>query len=737
MPAAAPASVLRILWGLLAGLSKAAAWLTRRVAQAVRWVWHRLVWPRRDQLAPLALALAALGAGTAAHRVGAHWGATTLTSVAAVDIFRWRLERRGVAPEHCDALIGAPAAYGVWATAATVWGPGGHVGRAWLVLTAVIMAVWLGHSTSRAWRALRARCRNWARQLPAVLAGLGMAGIVVTSITLQGRGRVLFHLRLPLEVTESSLTGEREKIWSGMGWAKDSIEIRQDPDHTASDRVILAYQAKQDLVRRDVTWDPAKAAGSILQARWWGFDEDGNDVFVPVYVPGIGATRGLYQGAPGSAKSNHLRMIAANGAPCPATLYLIIDLKSRAASLRAFLPRTAWLATTEDEATLLLEAAAEIIRRRGALLRPQHNGVLPPAPEHPAIVILIDEFAPIWGKRVRDRRAVDAALLIAQQGRAFAVGMEAAAQYLSENAIRPDLRALFDSHNGCYRVRKREDAQFTVTDWRNVNATQLPTGSSYLTLMGEEYPRRLDAPEITEATLRTAAVDNEDITPGLEASTADGLSGWADRWQRLPDDLLPYCSPAQQELATAKARPANVTPIRTAAASAPPRRLMVSERIDAEPAAEITGAVSVDPALAAMVDVFVGARGAEVRTAQLLEAAAEQGRGRTWATDRLTAWRGEGLIRSAGKGWWALSCPPCILLEAVAGSRRPSPPAVGVTDRDPSWSHLLPSPARPRGGGSTRAHARGSAGGRPADMVRGHSADVRRTSQPTRFNHGG
>ncbi|MFD8558222.1 hypothetical protein ACFV1N_13155 [Streptosporangium canum] len=578
------------------------------------------------------------------------------------------MERRGVAPEHCDALIGAPAAYGMWATAATVWGPGGHVGRAWLVLTAVIMAVWLGHSTPRAWRALRARCRNWARQLPAVLAGLGMAGVVVTSITLQGRGRVLFHLRLPLGVTESSLTGDREKIWSGMGWAKDSIEVRQDPDHSASDRVILAYQAKQDLVRRDVIWDPVKTAGSILQPQWWGLDQDGHDVFVPVYVPGVGATRGLYQGAPGSAKSNHLRMIAANGASCPATLYLIIDLKSRAASLRAFLPRTAWLATTEDEATLLLEAAAEIIRRRGALLRPEHNGVLPPAPEHPAIVILVDEFAPIWGKRVRDRRAVDAALLIAQQGRALGVGMEAAAQYLSENAIRPDLRALFDSHNGCYRVRKREDAQFTVTDWRNVNATQLPTGSSYLTLMGEEYPRRLDAPEITEATLRAAAVDNQDIAPDLEASTADGLPGWADRWQRLPDDLLPYCSPAQQELATAKARPANVTPIRTAAASAPPRRLVVSERIDADPAADMRSDTVGDPALAAMCAVLTDAGGAEVRTAQLLEAAAEQGRGRTWATDRLTAWRGEGLIRSAGKGWWALSCPPAALLEAVTGA---------------------------------------------------------------------
>ncbi|MET8334331.1 hypothetical protein [Streptosporangium canum] len=671
-PAAAPASVPRILWGLLAGVIKAAAWLIRLVSRAARWVGRRLLWPRRDQLAPLALALAGLGLGAAAHRVGAHWGVATLTSVAAIAVLRNRLERRGVAPEHCDALIGAPAAYGIWATAATVWGPGGHVGRAWLVLTAVVMAVWLTHSTPRAWRALRARCRYWVQQLPAVLAGLGMAGVVVTSITLQAGGRVLFHLRLPLGVTETLLNGSRERIWSGMGWPKDSIEVRQDPDHSASDRVILAYQGSRVVIRRDVTWDPAKAAGSILQAQWWGVDQDGHDVFVPVYVPGVGATRGLYQGAPGSAKSNHLRMIAVNGAPCPATLYLIIDLKSRAASLRAFLPRTAWLATTEAEATLLLEAAAEIIRRRGALLKPDHNGVLPPAPEHPAIVILVDEFAPIWGKRVRDRRAVDAALLIAQQGRALGVGMEAAAQYLSENAIRPDLRALFDSHNGCYRVRKREDAQFTVTDWRNVNATQLPTGSSYLTLMGEEYPRRLDAPEITEAILRGAAVDNEDITPDLEASTADGLPGWADRWQRLPDDLLPYCSDAQQELAAA--RPANVTALRAAAASAPPRRLVVSERIDVGPLADIaadagSAAVSagVDPALAAMVAVFAGARGADVRTGDVVAAAAGEGRGRTYATDRLTAWRGEGLIRQAGRGLWRLSCPPEALPEAVAG----------------------------------------------------------------------
>ncbi|MFD8558221.1 hypothetical protein ACFV1N_13150 [Streptosporangium canum] len=73
-PAEAPASVPRILWGLVAGVVKVAVRLIRYAARVARWVWGRFVWPRRDQLAPLALALAALGVGTLAHRVGAYWG---------------------------------------------------------------------------------------------------------------------------------------------------------------------------------------------------------------------------------------------------------------------------------------------------------------------------------------------------------------------------------------------------------------------------------------------------------------------------------------------------------------------------------------------------------------------------------------------------------------------------------------------------------------------------------------
>lgn len=660
-PAPAPAESSAVL-DAIRDMYRAAA----HVFRAGRWVWRRLVWPHRDQLAPVGLALASLTIGSAAYLAGAPWWATAAVGAAGIAGVRIGLDRRGVQPEHRDALAGATAAWGVWATAATVFGPTVHVQRAWLVWALLGTATWLLNPASKAWRRLRARVRNWSAQLPAVLAGLGMGGVIVTSISMHPGGRVLFHLRLPLTVTESRLTGEREKIWSGMGWPKDSIEIRQDPDHNASDRVVLAYQDRQAIVRRDVVWDPAKAAGTILGAQWWGVDEDGHDVFVPVYMPGVGMTRGLYQGAPGSAKSNHLRMIAVNSAPCPSTLYLIIDLKSRAVSLRGFLPRTAWLATTEAEATLLLEAAAEIIRRRGALMKPEHNGVLPPTPEHPAIVILVDEFAPIWGKRVRDRRAVDAALLIAQQGRALGVGMEGAAQYLSENAIRPDLRALFDSHNGCYRVRKKEDAQFTLTDWRHVNATQLPIGSSYLTLAGEEYPRRLDAPEVTEAILTQAAKEYEEIAPDLEASTADGLPGWADRWARLPVDMLPYCSPAQRRLVEA-AR--DVQPLRVAAASSP-RRLVVSERIDAPrgSSAQPSAAPGTSAALAAMCAVL--AAGGEARTRELLAAAKGEGKGRSWAMDRLAAWAGRGLIASPARGVYRLQCPPEALSEGVWDAER-------------------------------------------------------------------
>lgn len=627
-----------------------------RAGRAARWTWRRILWPRRDQLAAPGLALAALTAGSAAHLTEVPWWAAGLACGGCLAALRHAWDRRGVAPEHADTLTGATVVFGAWATVATAWGPAGILGQAWAVLAAVSTAAWLAHPAARSWRGLRARCRNWTAQLPAVLAGLGAAGTVLTSTPrLQGR-RVDFPLRLPLGTTREDVDRLRRKVESGMGWPEGSIrEIRQDPAAAASNRIILTWQEERIRVRA-VRLDQAPIPASVYDPIWQGVDDDGRDLFIDQYAT-EGMTRGLYGGEPGSAKSNLLRLIAYLRAYCPDVLIWAVDLKNDGMTFASLLPRLDRLAVNRRQVEELFTDAAAMIPLRGRLLTVEDNQKLPLSPGRPAVLILFDEFSTAWGKSPRNRTVVEPALEVGGKGRAAGIGMEAASQYLAQGSLHPDLRPLFN-RRVAGRMQERADAQFLLKHWNRIDTTILPTGVFYLQISGERYVRLIHTPEVTDKDLARAAADTAHLAPSLEVATARELPYYAGRWADLPDHLLPYCSPAQRELVAASP-PANVTALRAVAAAAPPGRTIVSERIDT--------ADMVDPALAAMCAVFVDASD-DVRTGDVVAAAAAQGRSRTYATDRLAAWRGEGLIRQTGRGLWALACPPEGLLEAVTAA---------------------------------------------------------------------
>ncbi|MEV7804963.1 hypothetical protein AB0O28_18640 [Microbispora sp. NPDC088329] len=659
-PAPARDSVPVILWGAARTTVKVAV----RAGRVAWWTWRRVLWPRRDQLAAPGLALAALTSGTTAHLAEVPWWAAGLVCGGCVAVLRRAWDRRGVAPEHADTLTGATVVFGAWATAATAWGPAGILGQAWAGLAAVATAAWLAHPAARSWRGLRARCRNWTAQLPAVLAGLGAAGAVLTSTPrLQGK-RVDFPLRLPLGTTREDVDRLRRKIESGMGWPEGSIrEVRQDPGSTASNRVILTWQDGR-VRARAVRLDQAPIPASVYDPIWQGVDDDGRDLFIEQYAT-EGMTRGLYGGEPGSAKSNLLRLIAYLRAYCPDVLIWAVDLKNDGMTFASILPRLDRIAVNRAQVEEVFADAAALIPLRGRLLQPEDNQKLPLSPRRPAVLILFDEFATAWGKTTQNRATVESAKEVGAKGRAAGIGVEAASQYLAQGSLHPDLRPLF-TRRVAGRMQERADAQFLLKHWTRLDTTVLPTGVFYLQVSGERHARLLHTPEVTDKDLARAAAETEHLAPVLEPETAQELPFYAGRWADLPEHLLPYCSPAQRELAAAPP-PASATTLR-AVAAAPPHRTMVSERIDSSAA--------VDPALAAMCAVFVDARDGDVRTGDVVAAAAAQGRSRTYATDRLAAWRGEGLIRQTGRGLWALACPAEGLLEAAtaaeggAGRRR-------------------------------------------------------------------
>lgn len=502
-----------------------------------------------------------------------------------------------------------------------------------------------------------------------VLAELGAAGVVLAARPRIEPGHlVVFPLRLSIGVTRSSLDKLRPQIESGMQWPEGSIkEIRHDPDHTSAARVLLIWQDGH-IKARSVAFDWSKVPSAISDPLWIGLDDAGRDVYVPQYTQ-TGMTRGLYGGMPASAKSNLLRMIGLLRAYCPDTLIIVIDRKNSGMTFASLLPRIDWIATTRDEAARVMEAFAAAVPLRGRMLRPEHNQVLPLSEKVPGLVILYDEFAEDLGKSRNNQAIINAARIGLSQGRSGGWGAEIASQYLSQGSLHPDLRPLFD-RGAAGRTAHRADAQHVLRGWNRVDCTLLSLGAFYYQVPGEAQPRLVYTPEVTDDMLARAAAETAHLAPRLEESTAQRLPHYADRWARLPDHLLPYCSPEQrawvEEARARQAEERKVRRLRTAAAAPP--RLVVTARLDVDDEVDNDDAGEFDDALSAMCGVLEDAaeNDAIVRTGELVAAAGVHDRSRSWVAERVRAWAREGVTCQIGRGQYRVTCPPGEVRTRVA-----------------------------------------------------------------------
>ncbi|RJL22021.1 hypothetical protein [Bailinhaonella thermotolerans] len=620
-------------------------WAAPYAWRLLLWLFRRL-WATRDTHLPLWLALALYGAAVAVHAAVVPWWLVLLLGGALTAAARTVLARRAIAdPDLVTGVIGLAVA---WLAAAVTWGPFTlGVSAAWAVLTLAVLVMWLMHPQARRWRVTRGRIRNWTAALPAVLAALGMAGVVVVAIAQDEAGRMLIRLRLPVTVTRTKLDKAREAITSGMHWPQNSIrEVRQDGDHNSAARVVLVWQ-DGTLKARHVTYDPATAPTSLRDPIWLGKGDNGQDAAIPLYAV-EGLTRGLYGGEPGSAKSNLLRLLAAQLAHCPDALIWVIDLKNEGLTFAPLLPRIDWIATDRTEATRMLQAAAVGIPLRARLLRPEHNQKLPITVEHPGVVIVFDEFGPLLGKKAANAAAVEAAKTVFSQGRATNWGAEIASQYLSQTSLHPDLRPLFP-RGIAGRTTQRADSQFVLKNWTRVDTTLLPTGAFYVQLPSQPAPSLLHTPEVTDTLLAQIAAATADRAPVLEAPTAAELPHYADRWTRLPAHLLPYCSPEQ---AAAQACPALAVeqPRLLKAVAADdhrPVRLVVTETIPTG-AEEISSVQDIREAVVrTLADAWT--RSPEWTTGALLK---EVGGSRQSLAVRLRAWSTLGILDQPRRGEW-------------------------------------------------------------------------------------
>ncbi|WP_433513911.1 hypothetical protein ACQP2T_61905 [Nonomuraea sp. CA-143628] len=620
------------------------------VWRPIRWEARRM-WSHREFHATWAAATSLYGCAVTHHMVGGPWWFTPAVTAAAAAATYWFLSRHDILPLTPATAAATVAVAGAWTTAATIAPFDSITAASWAALTIGGTATWGFSKRARRWRSAQLRVRYSTRRLPGVLAALTHPGVVVAARpAVSGTGRTEYPLRLTQPgVTRRRLEKAVREIEQGMEWSEGSIRgFIQDPKHSAASRIRMIHQ-EGGIKARTVKFDPPEMPRAVYDRRWLGVTDEGEPYYVTPVIKGYGATHSMSGGATGSTKSNLLRLRALLAAYTP-TLIWVIDLKSGGKAYAHLLPRIDRIAVTEEQAAEMMADAAEMVPLRAELLLPEHNQVLP-AEDFCAVEVLGDEIRTIWAKTRRSAAPiVENTNKVISEARAFLIGVHAATQYWNQDSAHPKLLPNFaDAYAG--RTRYDSDSQFLLRRWNRYKTSELPAGAFYVQASGSEDPILIYTPEVTDLMLMQTATETEALAPTLEASTADRLPFYRNRWAHLPDHLLQYASEAQKrEVREARIRlgmePAPAAERgRVAAADDKPVRLVVSERID--DTAALVSEIA-DPHLRALATVHLSP--GLVSTASSNAAAP---RSRQWATDRRAIWRDKlQLVEQTERGQW-------------------------------------------------------------------------------------
>lgn len=274
-----------------------------------------------------------------------------------------------------------------------------------------------GHNALRIWMTKR-----WNRTAEAV----GLAGSRVVSSSADGIG-VTLRVRLRPGQGLGDVLNKLEGIESALRVRPGSM--RANRDHRRADRVLLRAVVK-DRLGKPVPW-PGPSITSIRDPLELGLFEDGEPIKLRILGKHV-----LIGGETGGGKSGVLRVFLGNLAACQDVAIWGIDMK-QGVELSLWKKSLGRLATTNEEAKDLLEAAFRVLEARGRWITAHEVDTWNVA-DGPALVVVVDELAEL------DSEALELADRIARLGRAARVQLLLATQSptqktLGEGSLRKQL----------------------------------------------------------------------------------------------------------------------------------------------------------------------------------------------------------------------------------------------------------------------------------------------------------
>ena len=414
----------------------------------------RLVWRYRSELAPIALAILAVGVAVTLHR--AHRGAWPWLAVGTVVSLlieaipaptwlrkAWSILDRPAERAYASAVT---VITGGWLTAATALGPARPPMPVLAAGFTLICALpWWANRRRRA----KVRVERMLEAWPEIARAIGLAGSQIMSATVDLWGwRARF--RLARGQTIHDVIAKIPAIESGLGTFRGAVRVHPTPDDLANrcELRVLDIDPHADAI----PW-PGPSVSSISEPIDFGPFEDA----IPCRVLFL-RRHGLFGGATGAGKSGGLNVLIGNLVACADVIIWGIDMK-KGMELAPWASCLDRLATTPDEARALLADAVAILEARAALLAEQGQRVWEPTPDMPALVIIIDEYAELSDDAPDAIKDADS---IARRGRAVAVNLVAATQRPTQKAMgQGAVRSQMDVRI-CFRVRERKDVDLIL-----------------------------------------------------------------------------------------------------------------------------------------------------------------------------------------------------------------------------------------------------------------------------------
>jgi hypothetical protein len=481
----------------------------------------RTIWRYRSELAPIFVATLTAATATVLHRSHpAAWPWLALATASGIALLAaplpaWARKAWTVLDQPAERIYAAAVttATGGWLTAATIIGPAiAPMPAVAIALTVACGIPWWANRRRRA----KVRVDRLLESWPEMAVAVGLAGSQVMSALVDVWGWRA-RLRLARGQTINDVVAKIPGLESSIGTFRGAVRVYPTPDDLANrcELRVLDVDPHADAI----PW-PGPSTITVTEPIDLGPFEDAapcNVLFLRRHV--------LLGGATGAGKSSGLNVLMGNLAACHDVVIWAIDLK-KGMELRPWASCIDRLATTPDEARILLADAVKILEARAALLAERGQRVWEPAPDMPALVIIIDEYAELSDDAPDAIKHADS---IARRGRAVAVNLVAATQRPTQKAMgQGAVRSQMDVRIS-FRVRERKDVDLILgqgmlaAGW---HAHKLNAPGKFLIAAAEhDTPKRARAYLVTDQAVEATAAHFADFRPPLDDVSQRAIEG--------------------------------------------------------------------------------------------------------------------------------------------------------------------------------------------------------------------